>query len=177
MGTNPTITPVEEVFLAGTFATVFGFTASADDLLAGMETTKVELRFFIDEGAKVPAALLCRVDSMTLAEPSEFKGGFEIKRQLNHGMKKARGANKARSAKLGFEGTGRAMGYTVSASDNSDERQMAVKLTSLREAVARFTYGKHFPEDYTVYGRMVRSASQQANDWVLIQEYLDQRSI
>lgn len=178
MGTNPIPVPDEEVFLAGTFATVYGFTASEEDLLAGMETTQVELRFYIDEGAKTPSAILVARDGMTEADPAEFKGGFQIFRQIDNDLKTAKGANRARSSKRAFKGTGKAMGYTASASDNTPERRYVVGRTSLREACARFTYGKRFGlDDYTEYGRVVRSAAQQLNDWALIKVYLDQRSI
>jgi hypothetical protein len=177
MGTNPTIESNEEVFLAGTFATVNGFTASDEDLLAGKETTKVRCRFYIDEAAKEPYAILLRRDTMTEVDPSEFRGGWQIDRQLGFDMEAARGANKARSAKLGFKGTGKAMEYTMSAADNTDQRSYVVGLTSLRVACERFTLGRHWPEDYTEYGKVVRSAEQQANDWTLIQQYLDQHGL
>lgn len=176
MGTNPTTSP-DEVHLAGTFATVYGFTASEDDLLAGMETTQVELRFYIDEADKTPSALLLRVDGMTIVEPSDFKGGFNIFRQIDNGMKRAKSANNARSSLRAQKGTGKVMNYTASVTDNTDEREYVFSRVSLREACARFTYARNWPQSFKVGPRVIRTAAQQANDWVLIKEYLDQRGI
>ena len=181
MGMNPIESAIEEttpVFLAGTFATLYGFTADEEDLLAGRKTDQVELRFFIDEAAKEPYAVLVRVEGMVEADPAEFPGGFQIFRQIDNDLKAAKGSDERRSAKRAFKGTGDAMNYTASAADNTVEREYVVQRTSHREAVARFTSGRHFPEDYkNRWGKVIRTAAQQANDWVLIKQYLDQRGI
>ena len=178
MGTNPTTSPVEELFLAGTFATLNAFTASEEDLLAGMETSKVRLRFLIDEAAKEPHAILVSWPEQVIMEPSEFAGGFQIDRQLGFDMENAWRKNKARSSRMGYKGSGKAMEYTYSVTDSTEERAYSVGRTSLREACERFTKGEHFPSDYkNRFGKVIRTAAEQANDWILIKEYLDQRSI
>lgn len=167
----------DTVHLAGTFATINGFTASDEDLLAGMSTTKVRLRFFIDEAAKKPTAVLVRVPEMVEVDPHEFRGGFQIDRQLGRDMDKAWRNNKARSRELGFRGTGNAMAYTSSVEDNTSKRAYVVGRKGLRETCERFTKAENWPQDYKEYGRIVRTAAQQESDWVLIQEYCDQNGL
>lgn len=167
----------DTVHLAGTFATINGFTASDEDLLAGMSTTKVRMRFFIDEAAKKPEAILLRVPEMTEVDPREFRGGFQIDRQLGFDMDRAWRANKSRSRELGFRGTGNAMGYTTSVEDNTSKRAYVVGRKGLRETCERFTLAESWPSDYKEHGRIVRTAAQQESDWVLIQQYCDQHGI
>ena len=164
----------DTVHLAGTFATINGFTASDEDLLDGMTTTKVRMRFFIDEAAKKPEAVLLRVPEMTEVDPREFRGGFQIDRRLGFDMDKAWRANKSRSRELGFRGTGSAMGYTSSVEDNTSKRAYVVGRQGLRETCEIFTKAENWPQDYKEHGRVVRTAAQQASDWDLIQEYCDQ---
>lgn len=166
--------------LRGTFATVHGFIGDAEDLLSGAEPFKERLRFFIDTASKKPEVMLISTEFGTVVDPRTYTGGFELGRRLRLAMSSGRGKNRSRSSRLGFEGSGKAMGYTmyapgggrkyVTAGTSGVHRSLRAVVTDLFESSSDRDYVSNF-------GKSVETPADRAADYALIVDYLDQHGI
>lgn len=156
--------------LLGTFMTFYGFDATEEEIAAGVKKPyKEKLRFYIDMAAKKPAAVLLSETFGNEVSLSDY-ATFGMRTRLARAMTGARNKNGARSAKLGFDGSGPAMAYTRVTKKG---REYVFDGMSARDVLRAFvTQGL---DDYvTNWGTKVITAEQQYEHAALIEEYLTQ---
>lgn len=155
--------------LLGTFMTFYGFDTAEADLSTGQKPYKEKLRFYIDTAAKKPAAVLLSETFGNEVSLSDY-ATFGMRTRLARAMTGARNRNGARSAKLGFDGSGPAMAYTRTTKEG---RAYVFSGMTAREVLTAFVR-QGFDDYVSHFGTKVITADQQLEHAALIEEYLTQ---